>query len=107
MTMGRETLRAHLHNPALVQIVAQKQEVDATRNKLIDALTITRETGIDESVTGKIQKKIDEYGTISRNYGLMMEEIWGISWHWERTLEKYIDCNDNDIDELPEVVRPA
>ena len=103
--MHRESLRAHLHNPPLVQAIAQKLEVDETRKALYSALTTMRKAGMSDTAKREVQCKIDEYGEISRNYGNMIEDIWGVTWQMETIIKAYIDCCDNDIDDLPDFLR--
>lgn len=107
MIMNRETLRAHLNNSALVQIVKAKQGIDSTRKDLCNALATMQVTGISKVAIDEVQNKIEKYGKISRNYGYLLEDLWGITWHWESTIEKFIGSEDYDIDKLPEYIRPA
>lgn len=104
-TMHRETLRSCLNNAPLVQAISQKQKVHDTREKLWSASQILRETGFDTSVIDAVQQKCKEYSTIVRGYDSMIESVWGLSWQDECLIEKYMDCNDDDIDKLPEYVQ--
>lgn len=105
--MSRETLRGYLHNYPLVQAIEQKRSIDETKRNLLDAMQIMRETGVDEGATAAVQSKYEEYQKISRAYGNMIEDVWGIPWQKEEIIKKYTDCLDDDIDRLPDTVRIA
>lgn len=104
-TLHRETLRSYLRNAPLVQAINQKQEIKDMERRLYAAMDVMREAGVDESAVKEVQVKADEYRKISRGYSEMIESVWGIPWQNEALISKYIDCNDDDIDKLPEYVR--
>lgn len=105
MTMHRETLRAHLHNAPLVQAIEQKRVVDLTKRQLADAMQVLREVGAHDGAIDEAQRKFDEYVKISRAYGNLIEDVFGISWQAESIIRMYTECCDNDIDRLPEHIK--
>lgn len=105
MTMHKETLRNYLHNFPLVQAVEQKRSVDDVSRRLLAAVQVMREAGVPESAAMATQEKYDEYRKISRAYGNMIEDTWGVTWQAESVIAKYTSCCDDDIDRLPDNVR--
>ncbi|GHV36233.1 hypothetical protein FACS1894187_10470 [Synergistales bacterium] len=103
--VNKETLRAYLHNKPLVQTVAQKRAVDDTRHELIKALTVLRTVNIGIATIKEVQAKIDEYAKISKHYGILLEDAFGVSWHKENIIKEYANCLDGDIDALPNEVK--
>jgi myo-inositol catabolism protein IolC len=102
--MHRETLRKHLHNSLLVLAIAQKSDVDKICKALRDTYSVLRKTKVSDAAQDEVRRKIDEYNKVGSNYGIMIEDTWGVTWQAESAIAKYIDCCDDDIDALPEYV---
>lgn len=103
--MSKETLKSYLSNTPLIQAISQKKSVNDTRKKLIDALHILGEVGLNNAAIEEVQKKQDEYLKISRGYDELISTVWGISWQAESFIAKYIDYDDVDIDRLPDYIK--
>lgn len=102
--MTKETLRSYLHNYPPVQAIEQKRQIDNTRQDLLHALQVLRTAGVSELVQAEVQGKYDEYGKISRNYGVLLEDTWNVMWQDESIIRNYTDCCDDDIDHLPDTI---
>ena len=102
--MKREQLRAYLHNPPLILAIAQKEAVDKTRKRLIDAVNLMCGLGISKAAQAEVNGKLDEYAKISRNYGNFLEDTWGVTWQAEIVIKAYADYPDDEIDQLPETL---
>ena len=99
--MTHEALRAYLHNEPLISVIKAKSAIDVIRKSLCTALCIMNDVGISKPACMEVQAKIDEYGKISKCYGIMLEDAFNVTWQAEATIRKYIDCTDADIDRLP------
>lgn len=103
--MQKEQFKKHMNNQPLVQAIRQRMEVDDTRKKLYDALNIANETGLSEIVIKELNAKCDEYSKIGKAYGNLIEDVWGVNWQNEEIIIRHIDCTDEEIDRLPEVIK--
>ena len=100
--MNRATLRMYLENGPMIQAIRQKQEIKNIKDALHEARKTMHDVGINEAALAAIDDKIGEYGKIKRNYSVLIEDTWGITWQDESIIAKYID---HDPDELPEFAR--
>jgi hypothetical protein len=103
--MTRTELKELLHNIPLIKTIEQKQDLTAARNELCAALETLRKTNVSLPAQDEVQRKINEYAEAARKYGEMIEDLWGITWQKERSIRKYIGCDDTDIDRLAEFIR--
>ncbi|GHV34503.1 hypothetical protein FACS1894187_05200 [Synergistales bacterium] len=103
--MNKETLRAYLQNGPLVQAIEQKRAIDNVRYELINALTVLRAVSIGIETVKEVQGKIDEYAKISKHYGILLEDTFGVTWQKENVIKKHTDCLDDDIDALPDEIK--
>jgi len=99
--MTREALRAYLHNEPLVSAVRVKSEIDGIRRSLCEALRIIIDVGVSKTACMEVQGKISEYGKISKGYGNMIEDTFGVTWQAEAVIRRFMDLSDAEIDRLP------
>lgn len=90
MQMSKERLSEYLDDYPLVQAITLKQYIDDARKKLHDAMGIMRETDVSDSAVTEVQSKYDKYTKISKNYGLFIEDNWGVRWQDEDFIRKHI-----------------
>lgn len=103
--MLKETLRQNLHNKPLIATLSQKIEIDSTKKKLLEVLQTLRDFEMSESSISEVESKYEEYNNISKAYGNMLEDVWGISWQNEEIIKRHIDFTDDEIDRLPDEIK--
>jgi len=101
LKMTREALWAYLHNEPLMAVIKAKSAIGETRKSLCEALRIMEETNVSKEACLEVQAKIGEYGSISRGYGIMLEDTFKVTWQAEAVIRKYLDCAYSEIDMLP------
>ncbi len=99
-SISKDILQLYLQNFPLVQAIRQKSEIDETRKALKNALDVMKKSQISEAALSEVNSKVEEYNTISKNYGNMIEDSWHITWQTEAIIRKYIDCRLNELPEF-------
>ncbi len=107
MTMKREKIWNLINNPAFVTVMQAMRDTKTTRAALIAALNTLKNNHISADAINEVQSKIDEYNKIESSYSNMLEDIYGVTWHWWALLEKYINDGVSSEDDLPEYAKPA
>lgn len=100
--ISREALRGHLQNAPLVQALRSKAKLEETHRDLIAAENVMERVGISGATLDEVRAKKLEYDAIIKNYSILIEDTWHITWQTESLIKKYLDY---DIDQLSEYAR--
>lgn len=95
--MKREKLIQYLDNAPLVRAIESKATIDMYKSKMRKMLVDMRQiSGMCDGVAySEIESKLNEYRQISQNYGIFLEDTFGVTWHVERVIKKYLEYADN------------
>ena len=105
MTIKREILKQYINNPALVRLLKANAEIKEMKNRLCEAKRAMHDAGISTVAISEVDIKISEYNGMSLGYSNILEDVFGITWHYLSTIYHYIGYSDMAIDQLPEDIK--